>query len=95
MPIYAVTYAYDDRAALRDEVRPRHRAFLSGLHAAGVLLASGPVSGDGASGALLLLRAESPEAALRILDNDPFQEAEVIAERTAVEWTVVFGPWKD
>ncbi len=93
MTIYAVTYAYNDRAADRDEVRPRHRAFLSGLYAAGVLLASGPVSGGGASGALLLLQAETSEAVLSILDHDPFQEAELIAERAAVEWTVVFGPW--
>ncbi|WP_250443556.1 YciI family protein [Actinotalea sp. C106] len=42
MTTYCVHYVYDDRAALRDEVRPRHRQYLRSLLATGDLLASGP-----------------------------------------------------
>jgi len=31
MTVYAVLYTYDDRTTRRDEVRPEHREFLSGL----------------------------------------------------------------
>lgn len=95
MSIFAVTYAYDDRSELQDEVRPLHRAFLAGLYAAGILLASGPVSGDGARGALLIVRATDQAAALDLLRNDPFYEAGILLERAAVAWTVVNGPWQD
>ena len=43
MPIHAVTYVYPDRPADLDAVRTEHRAFLSGLHERGTLLASGPL----------------------------------------------------
>ena len=95
MPIYAVTYAYDDRTDLMDQVRPQHRAFLAGLYAAGTLLASGPVSSGTSRGALILVRAESAEGALGLLDADPLAEAGLLADRAAVEWTCVYGPWSD
>lgn len=91
MTTFAVTYAYDDRSALRDEVRPQHRAFLAGLQSAGVLLASGPVSGNGASGALLIMTGRDADAVLAMLDADPFWTAGTVAERAAVEWNVVIG----
>ncbi|MBO1750320.1 hypothetical protein J4G33_00720 [Actinotalea sp. BY-33] len=42
MTTYCVHYVYDDRAGLRDELRPRHRQYLRTLLDAGDLLASGP-----------------------------------------------------
>jgi len=95
MPIFAVTYAYDDRTELMDEVRPMHRAFLAGLYASGSLLASGPVVSGASRGALILVRAESDEAALHLLDADPYQEAGLLVERAAVSWTCVYGPWSE
>lgn len=62
MPVFAVTYEYDERAGARDAVRPDHRAFLRGLNDEGVLLASGPLSGAPGPGALLLLRADDEAA---------------------------------
>lgn len=95
MAIFAVTYAYDQNSGLRDELRPSHRGFLSGLHAAGALLASGPVESDGSAGALIIVRADSAEGALALLGSDPFLEAGTIAERQAVAWNPVIGPWLD
>jgi len=93
MTTYAVTYVYSDDSAARDTHRPAHRAFLGGLYAAGILLASGPVSDDEMQGALLILQGESAEAVGRILDADPFAQQELVAARAVTEWTVVFGPW--
>ena len=91
MTTFAVTYVYDDRAAARDALRPAHRAFLTGLKAAGVLRASGPVSDGDMQGALLVLDAPSAEAAGTILDSDPFAVDGLVAARAVAEWTVVIG----
>ncbi|PFG33276.1 YciI family protein [Sanguibacter antarcticus] len=91
MTTFAVTYVYDDRAADRDTHRPAHRAFLSGLLAAGVLRASGPVSDGDMQGALLVLDAPSAEAAGTILDSDPFATEGLVAARAVAEWTIVSG----
>lgn len=89
MSTFAVTYHYTDDVAKRDEVRPTHREFLLGLHAEGVVRASGPA--DGGSGALVIVEADSADAALSILDADPFVAQGVVAERSARQWEVVIG----
>lgn len=91
MTTFAVTYVYDDRAEARDTHRPAHRAFLSGLLAAGVLRASGPVSDGEMQGALLVIDAPSAEAAGTILDSDPFATEGLVAARAVAEWSVVLG----
>jgi len=95
MTVFAVQYTYDNRASVRDEVRPAHRAFLSGLQAAGSLLASGPLAEDaaGVPGALLIVAAESADHAATLLDDDPFAHAGLIAARELRAWTQVYGPW--
>ncbi|MEU4363096.1 YciI family protein [Promicromonospora sp. NPDC023987] len=89
MSTYAVSYTYTDDVATRDEVRPSHREFLLGLNAEGVVRASGPV--DGGTGALVIVEAESADAALAILDADPFTVRGVIADRGVRQWDVVIG----
>lgn len=94
MNVIAIEYVYDPaRSDLIDEVRPRHREFIAGLHSEGTVLASGPFAGTDTPGALLLLAVESEAVALEALDADPFQEAGVITQRTARAWTPVTGPW--
>jgi len=97
MPIHAVTYVYPDRPADLDATRPEHRAFLRGLHEQGTLLASGPLAAtdDAPAGALLVLDADSPEAVLAILDEDPFARAGLVAGRTVRPWSPVIGDWAD
>lgn len=99
MTVFAVEYTYDARTDLRDEVRPEHRRYLSGLHVAGSLLASGPYTApaeglsDQADGALLLVRADDADDVTRLLDEDPFHLHGVVAARTIRPWLPVFGPW--
>lgn len=111
MPVFAVQYDYADRPDALTEVRPAHRAFLSGLVEDGALLASGPFrTGAGeawpaaggqaeaaraGAGALLLVRAESAEAAAELLAPDPFLTAGLITQRTVRGWTPVMGPFED
>ena len=71
-----------------DEVRPRHRAFLSGLLEQGINVASGPLV-DEVPGALLLIKAENEADVERVLNEDPFYVAEVIQARLIREWNPV------
>ncbi|RPF21225.1 YciI family protein [Myceligenerans xiligouense] len=98
MTTYAVTYEYADDSAGLDAHRADHRAFLRGLHEAGTLRASGPqpaVTAENGTpvpaGALLVLEADSPEAALGMLDEDPFRTQGLVTACAAREWTVVIG----
>jgi uncharacterized protein YciI len=43
--------------------------------------------------ALLIWKADTIEELNRLLDNDPFEIAGAITERTIEEWNTVFGPW--
>jgi uncharacterized protein YciI len=69
-----------------------HRAYLLGLKAQGVLIASGPL--DPRYGGALLLRlpdGAAPEAALDLVrDGDPYWQAGV-AQYELLAWNVVTG----
>jgi len=81
MAYYAVEYVYNpSMTETMDEVRPTHRAFLSGLLEQGINIASG---------ALILINAESQADVERILNEDPFYVAEVIQARLIREWNPV------
>lgn len=91
MPNFAVTYHYTDDVEAINAIRPIHRQWLGEQLEAGALLASGPMVNRPA--ALLIWRAETIEELQRLLDNDPFEIAGVISERSIEEWNTVFGPW--
>lgn len=95
MSTFAVTYVYDDRHDERNAHRPAHRAFLGGLFAAGIVLASGPVTDSELNGALIIVKAESSDAVTTLLAADPFAQHGLIAATAVAEWTVVLGPWSD
>lgn len=86
MTISVVLYEYDDNTALRDEVRPRHRAFLGSREG---LLLSGPTA---AGGAVIVYDAEPAELEAW-LNDDPFWVAGTIARRVVTEWTPGMGTW--
>lgn len=94
MAIIAVEYFYNmSKTDVLAENRPAHRAFLRSLFDEGTLLASGPL---GSSGALIVLKADTPEAALAILDADPLAAAsiDVVETRVARVWNPNIGPWQ-
>ncbi len=77
-----------------EELEPtlaEHRAYLRGLQAAGLLLASGPL--DPRFGGALLLRVPDDEgtAALdRIRDEDPYTKG-LLAQYELLPWSPVIG----
>ncbi|WP_347110557.1 YciI family protein [Paenarthrobacter sp. S56] len=94
MTVFAVEYVYDaESGALRDEVRPAHRAWLGELAGEGRLLASGPY-GDGA-GALLIFKSEDEAELTNLLKQDPFADAGAISVIRTTEWSPVIGLLSD
>lgn len=91
MSNFAVTYHYIDDTDLISAIRPTHREWLAEQLERGTLLASGPMVNRPA--ALLIWKADSIESLNELLDQDPFEVAGVISERTIEEWNTVFGPW--
>jgi len=90
MPIFAVLYTYaESGAAVRDEHRPAHRAWLKDLVDQGTVLTSGPYP-DG-SGALILVRAQDLAAAQDLFANDPFALHKALHEARIVEWNPTMG----
>lgn len=91
MKTIAVNYRYDaDKTDILAAERPAHREYLRQLFDEGTLLASGPL---GANDALIIMDMESPEAALALLENDPFYKVGVIEERNAHVWNAIYSPW--
>lgn len=89
MATFAVTYVYSPDTEALDRLRPEHRAFLAAQDG---LALSGPTDDNGA---LLIFEARSAAELEELLDDDPFWNADLIAERSIVGWTPVLGSWRD
>lgn len=92
MTIFAVQYFYSADAEDLAALRPSHRAWQKANHEAGNILVSGPMVDF--PGALLIWQADSLEDLVLKLDQDPFDIAGYIGERTIGEWNPLFGPFK-
>ena len=88
---YAVTYTFSAEPDEVNQIRPTHRVWLAELLEAGSLLASGPMVDRPA--ALLIFKSDSIEELNALLDQDPYEIAGVIGERTIEAWNPVFGPF--
>ena len=91
MSVFVVTYGYSADEIELNQIRPTHRVWLKEQLDSGRLLASGPMV-DRPS-ALLLWSAESIEELNALLDQDPFEIAGMIGERTLEQWNPIFGPF--
>ena len=69
--------------------RPAHRAYLTKLHEAGQLVASGPFSDN--YGALIVYEADTREAAEQLMRDDPFHATGVFVRWDLRPWKLVFG----
>jgi len=93
LPKFAVEYAYIADVPKRHAVRPEHRDFLRGLAEQGKVLAAGAWTAD--DGGLLLFDVDDEAELAKILDNDPYKGAEVIASTKVTAWSPVLGAWLD
>lgn len=91
MSVYAVTYNFSSDPDEVNQIRPDHRVWLSEKLESGSLLASGPMVDRPA--ALLIFKSDSIEELNVLLDQDPYEIAGVIGERTIEAWNPVFGPF--
>ena len=90
MAYYAVEYVYNpSMTETMDEVRPTHRAFLSGLLEQGINVASGPLAGEVPWRADPHQRREPGRRRAASSIEDPFYVAEVIQARLIREWNPV------
>ncbi|MDO4686013.1 MAG: YciI family protein [Corynebacterium sp.] len=88
MNVFAIEYTYCDDLALVDQVRPKHREFLTQLKDEGKLVGSGPYT-DEQGGALIIIRLPEPATvadAEALMNNDPYLAHDALANR-------VFRPW--
>lgn len=77
---------------LRLSTRPAHVEWLKGLEAEGVLKAAGPFLGEDGKpvGSMLILKAESIEAAQALAAQDPYAAAGLFADVAVRPWNWVF-----
>jgi uncharacterized protein YciI len=91
MSTFAVTYTFSAEPDEVNQIRPTHRVWLAEQLESGSLLASGPMVDRAA--ALLIFKSDSIEELNSLLDQDPYEIAGVIGERTIEAWNPVFGPF--
>jgi len=86
MKFFVLEYRYADMDA-RARIRTAHLAYLQPLADAGTVVLAGPI-GDG-SGAMVVIRASSEEAARALVAADPYTIAGVGADHVIRPWNVV------
>lgn len=86
---WAAVIEYLQDADKVNATRPAHRAYLTSLHEAGKLVASGPFIDN--YGALIVYEADTREAAEDLMRNDPFHAAGIFVTWTLRPWKCVFG----
>lgn len=82
-----------DHLAVRLEARPAHIAFLERLNAEGSLAFAGPFldAENKPCGSLVVVKADSLEAAQAMLAQDPYHAAGLFAEMKVQPWNWVFN----
>lgn len=89
MPLFAAMLQYGEDVERRQEVRPSHREYLTGLLGAGKLYKSGPFGDD--SGAIIVYEAADLAEVQELLANDPFAQNGIIEGATIKEWNIVMS----
>lgn len=77
----------------RLDTRPTHVAFLERLNEEGKLALAGPFLGDDGKpmGSLVIVEADSPEAAKALSDADPYAAAGLFASVEIRQWNWTFN----
>lgn len=91
MAQFVVELVYGQDTERRLQVRPSHREYSKQLAEKGVLRVGGPYADE--RGAMLVYEAADRDELQRILDDDPYAQAGVLAETTVREWNPVTGSW--
>lgn len=78
---------------VRLDTRPEHLAYLNGLNDEGKLAFAGPFLGDDGkpNGSLVVVKAETIEAARALAEADPYAKAGLFASVEVKAWNWVFN----
>lgn len=94
MALFAMIGEYAEDQDLRLRTRPVHREYLRSLFDAGKIVMSGPWEDE--TGLLIVYEVGDMAEAERLLADDPYRSAGVLANATIKEWRVVLrAPWSD
>jgi uncharacterized protein YciI len=85
---FASHIQYADDPATANELRPRHRAYLSGLFEQGKLILAGPFTDS--SGALFIHEAADAAEVQELIEADPFAVGGMFATVDTRPWKPVF-----
>ena len=88
MAHFILTYGYND-TPLRAERRADHLEHLAKLEAEGNLVLAGPLAD--LSGGVIVLAADSEEAAQALVEQDPYTRHGVTRDRVLKEWKITVG----
>ena len=82
-----------DHLETRMAARPDHVAFLDRLNAEGALAFAGPFLGEDGkpTGSLVVIKADSVEAAKAVMSQDPYAKAGLFETVEASAWNWVFN----
>ncbi|MCO5071031.1 MAG: YciI-like protein [Rhizobiaceae bacterium] len=78
---------------VRIDTRPPHVEFLNDLNAKGTLKFAGPFLGEDGkpNGSLVVIEADSIDAAREIFAGDPYAKAGIFAQTEVTAWNWVFN----
>jgi uncharacterized protein YciI len=94
MSLFAMIGEYAEDQDLRLRTRPVHREYLRSLFDAGKIVMSGPWEDE--TGLLIVYEVGDMAEAERLLAEDPYRSAGVLANATIKEWRVVLrASWSD
>ena len=88
MAHFILTYGYNDTPQ-RAERRDDHLAHLAKLEAEGKLVLAGPLAD--LSGGVIVLAADTEEAAQALVEQDPYTRHGVTRDRVLKEWKITVG----
>jgi uncharacterized protein len=86
--LFLLSYGYNDTDQ-RAERRDDHVTYLNKLKDDGVLVAAGPYAD--LTGGTILYQADTLDDAEKLVDGDPYTQADVTKDRYLREWKVTVG----
>ena len=92
MGVYVIEYELDHQHdSLLHDSEAAHLEFLRRLEDKGVLITAGALRDVMSEDALIVLRADSAEDALKVLDEDPIYAHNAVHDRRVREWRPLVG----
>jgi len=94
MKVFAVIQtrgaAWQPAAPLESQLEwDAHARFMDDLEAKGIIALAGPL--EGTQDVLIIMRAYSPEEALKTLQNDPWTHLDLLRAKSIAPWTIRIG----